>query len=180
MEEKSTSEASFRQLWQSLNHNQRRFAVAMLDSPSKKEAALAINLEPNTVYKWNGPVDEVVEILLEQARDSAYSILEGSVVKAAMVKVSGLDSDDERVRQSEATEILDRVMGKPKQEQAVDLTTKGESLNASGYTDEQRARAVVALFDALRARIGHGDSGESGAMDAAERPAMAGAAESSG
>ena len=119
MEEKSTSDTNFRRLWQQLTHNQRRFAVAMLDSPSKKEAALACELEPNTVYKWNGVVDEVVEILLERAADSAYDILEGNVVKASMVKVAGLDSTEEKVRQDVASEVLDRVMGKPTQRQEI-------------------------------------------------------------
>ena len=119
MEEKSTSEANFGRLWQQLTHNQRRFAVAMLDSPTKKDAAISCRLEPNTVYKWNGVVDDVVEILLDRAADSAYEILEGQVVKAAMVKVAGLDSEDEKVRQAEASEILDRVLGKPTQKQEV-------------------------------------------------------------
>lgn len=119
MEEESTSEANFRRLWQQLTHNQRRFAVAMLDSPTKKDAALACELEPNTVYKWNGIVDEVVEILLDRAADSAYDILEGNVVKASMVKVAGLDSTEEKVRQDVASEVLDRVMGKPTQRQEI-------------------------------------------------------------
>lgn len=119
MEEESTSEANFRRLWQQLTHNQRRFAVAMLDSPTKKDAAIACDLEPNTVYKWNGVVDEVVEILLERAADSAYDILDGNVVRAAMVKVAGLDSTEEKVRQDVASEVLDRVMGKPTQRQEI-------------------------------------------------------------
>jgi hypothetical protein len=119
MEEKSTSEVNFGRLWQQLTHNQRRFAVAMLDSPTKKDAAIACNLEPNTVYKWNGIVDDVVEILLDRAADSAYEILRGQVVKASMVKVAGLDSSDEKMRQAVAEEVLDRVMGKPTQRQEV-------------------------------------------------------------
>ena len=91
----------------------------MLDSPTKKDAAIACQLEPNTVYKWNGVVDDVVEILLDRAADSAFDILEGQVVRAAMVKVSGLDSDDEKVRQAEATEVLDRVLGKATQKTEV-------------------------------------------------------------
>jgi len=91
----------------------------MLDSPTKKEAAIACDLEPNTVYKWNGVVDEVVEILLDRAADSAYDILEGNVVKAAMVKVAGLESSDEKQRQDVASEVLDRIMGKPTQRQEI-------------------------------------------------------------
>ena len=178
MEEKSTSDVNFRRLWQQLTHNQRRFAVAMLDSPTKKDAAIACQLEPNTVYKWNGVVDEVVEILLDRAADSAYDILEGQVVKAAMVKVSGLDSADEKVRQAESTEILDRVLGRARQ--SVDVTTDGESLNEGRHSDDRHARAMVSVLEAFREGLLRCNSGESGAVDAAEHAADGGAVLPSG
>jgi len=114
-----TEKSTFRALWQKLDHNQRRFAVAMLDSKSKKEAAEAIDLKPNTVYGWNGDVDAVVEMMQEQQREAVLEILENEAVKAAMVKVAGLDSFDEIRRQDAATEILDRVLGKPTQRNEV-------------------------------------------------------------
>jgi len=114
-----TEKSTFRALWQKLDHNQRRFAVAMLDSKSKKEAAEAIDLKPNTVYGWNGEVDAVVAMMQEQQREAVLEILENEAVKAAMVKVAGLDSLDEIRRQDAATEILDRVLGKPTQRNEV-------------------------------------------------------------
>ena len=113
--EKST----FSALWQQLDHNQRRFAVAMLDSKSKREAAESIKVKPNTVYGWDGVVDAVVEMLQEQQREAVMEILTNESVKAAMVKVAGLDSEEEIRRQDAATEILDRVLGKPTQRQEV-------------------------------------------------------------
>ena len=116
--EKSTSEL-LSEVWDSLTRNQRRFAVAMQEHPTKKDAALSIGLEPNTVYGWNGRVDEAIELLSKDVSSAAYSILESYGTKAAMIKVGGLDSDAEKTRQDVATELLDRIMGKPTQKQEV-------------------------------------------------------------
>lgn len=113
--EKSISEADFRQIWRGLTHNQRRFAVAMLDSKSKKEAALAIGIEPDTCYRWNGEIELAIEYMLSDAKETAIGILEDVLNKAAMIKATGLDSNDEDMRQKVASEIMDRVMGKATQ-----------------------------------------------------------------
>lgn len=113
--EKYISEVNFRELWQGLTHNQQRFAVAMLDAPSKKEAAKAIGVEPSTVYRWNEAIDGVVTFMQAQARDAAIEILANSTVKASMVKVAALDSGNEKARQDAATEILDRTLGRAAQ-----------------------------------------------------------------
>lgn len=115
MPEKSTSEEVFAELWQKLDHNQQRFAVAMLTSASKKDAAGRVGIQPNTVYKWNGDVDDVVEFMRNHAAAAALGIVQANATKAAMVKAAGLDSDDEKIRQDAASEILDRNLGKPTQ-----------------------------------------------------------------
>jgi len=131
--EKST----FRELWQQLGHNQRRFAIAMIGASSKKEAAQAIGISPNTTYGWNGVIDEVVELLLTHSADSAMSIIEAEAPRAAMIKSSGLDSDNEKIRQDAASEILDRNLGKPTQRQEV-TGKDGSDLNVITYITENR------------------------------------------
>lgn len=115
--ENSISDADFRGLWQGLTHNQKRFAVAMLGATTKKDAALAIGIEPDTVYRWNGEIDQAVEYMQGQAKDAAIEIITNNTVKAAMVKVAGLDSYDEKQRQDAASEVLDRSLGRPTQRQ---------------------------------------------------------------
>lgn len=102
-------------MWQSLSHNQQRFAIAMLSSSTKREAAQSVGLEPNTVYSWNGDIDAVVEFMRNNAAQAALGIVRASATKAAMIKAAGLDSDNEKIRQDVATEILDRNLGKPTQ-----------------------------------------------------------------
>ena len=116
--EKSTSER-LSELWQQLSHNQRRFVIASLECATKKDAALSIGIEPNTVYGWPDIIDEAIKLAGINAQETALGIITQSAAKAAMVKTTGLDSDDEKIRQAVAAEILDRVMGKAVQRQEV-------------------------------------------------------------
>ena len=106
---------TFPYVWARLTDSQRRFAVAMLDHKTKKDAAEFVGLNPHSVYAWGPDVDEAIDIMRRDAAAAAVDMLAGAVVKATMIKLAGLDSDDERLRQSVASEIQDRIMGKPKQ-----------------------------------------------------------------
>ena len=110
---------NFQTAWRKLTPVQKRFAVAMLDYPTKKEAAEAIGISPQTAYNWNGAVDTVVELMAENAALSALSIVLANTNKAAMVKAAGLDSDNEKIAQDAASEILDRALGKATQRNEV-------------------------------------------------------------
>jgi hypothetical protein len=168
-------------MWQRLTHNQQRFAIAMLDSPSKKDAALAIQVEPDTVYRWNGEIDDVIAYMRTQAKDAAIAILVDKVTKAAMVKIAGLDSDDEIRRQDAASEILDRILGRPTQRQEHSGPDGGpiESKDVTlGRTERDRALAELAGHIASGL---HSVSSESDdPMGAPEHPAVDGAPQSSG
>ena len=104
-------------LWPQLTRNQRRFVVAMQDCATKKEAAEAIGLQPDTVYRWPDLVDTAIQVLSDDIEGAVLDILTSSAAKAALVKVAGLDDDDDRLRQAVASEILDRILGKPTQRQ---------------------------------------------------------------
>lgn len=105
----------FQAIWRKLNRNQRRFVVGMTEHGSKKSCAESMGLAPGTVYGWPAYVDEAVELYQEHIVDVATIVLADAIADAALVKVSGLESGDERVKQSASTEILDRHFGKPKQ-----------------------------------------------------------------
>ena len=105
----------FQSIWRKLTRNQRRFVVGMTEHGSKKSCALAMNLKPPTVYGWPGYVDEAVELYQEHIVDVATVVLADAIAEAALVKVDGLESGDERIKQKASTEILDRYFGKAKQ-----------------------------------------------------------------
>jgi hypothetical protein len=148
IQEKSISER-FSVIWAQLNHNQRRFVVAMQESSTKREAATAIELEPDTVYRWPSIVDEAVELMALNIKDAAIDILANATAKAAMVKLAGLDSANEKIRQDVATEILDRQLGKPLQKS--ELTGQGggpiETRNTVSHAID--SETAGSIFDIL-------------------------------
>ena len=166
--EKSISDTDFRQMWQELTHNQQRFAIAMLDAPTKKEAAVSIQILPDTAYRWNGVIDDVIAFMRTQAKEAAIGILADKATKAAMVKVAGLDSDDEIRRQDAATEVLDRVLGRATQRQEHTGKDGGpiKTESNSSYGPTEHARAIAALVQALRPDSDQADGGEQDAVDA--------------
>ena len=111
MQEKSISER-ISTIWPKLNRNQRRFVVAMQECATKKEGAELIGIEPDTVYRWPHLVDDALKALSDDIETAVLDIIHSAAAKAAMVKTAGLDSDDERLRQAVATEIIERVIGK--------------------------------------------------------------------
>lgn len=111
---KSTSERLYEILAQ-LSKDQLRYVVALQDYPDKKSAAEAIDIKPNTAYKWPDIVDEAARLIAVEAADSALAIRRRNLVKAMAVKVAGLDSEDEGIRQKSATEIIEGELGKATQ-----------------------------------------------------------------
>jgi hypothetical protein len=67
-------------------------------------------------------------------------VIQEAAEEAARVKVAGLKSRDERMKQHAATEILDRNIGKPKQ--GIDLTSKDEKIQIVAY---DYTNAIAAL-----------------------------------
>ena len=116
MEENHTSK-QLNEIWSQLSRNQRRFVVAMQECATKKEAAGMIGLDPQTIYKWPSIVDDAITAFSDDVENSVLHVMKSYASKAVMVKGDGLDSEDEKLRQSVATEIIDRVLGKPTQRQ---------------------------------------------------------------
>lgn len=100
-----------------LTDSQWRFITAMIENPqfSKADGARHVGLKPNTVYTWGDHVDEALELARGDIQQAALQARKAVLLKAIRVKSRGLDSKDERVRQSVATEIIEWELGKPTQ-----------------------------------------------------------------
>ena len=109
--EKPTSERLGEVLTQ-LSTDQIRFVIARQDVSTDKEAAEGIGIKPNTVYNWPAVVKEATQLMAADGLVVAQHIRSHNVAKAMQVKVAGLNSDDERVRQGVATEVIEWEMGK--------------------------------------------------------------------
>lgn len=85
-----------------------------------------------TYYRFTPEEREQLETLAEQLHYEktlqAWFILEGASKEAADVKVEGLRSRDQRIKQAAATEILDRTVGRKPTQQEQTITVKVDGM----------------------------------------------------
>lgn len=114
MQEKQ-AKASFDDVLAQLTVDQKRFIVARQEYSTDKDAAESIGIKPNTVSRWktNGyPIDQAVEMMADDGVILAAHLRRRNLAKAMLTKVAGLDSDDEKLRQGVATELIEWEMGR--------------------------------------------------------------------
>lgn len=108
-----------------LTTDQIRFVVARQQFSTDKEAAEEIGIKPDTVYQWKHkglPIDDAVRFMALDGMITALHIRKRNLAKAMAVKVAGLDSEDERLRQGVATEVIEWELGKATQ--GIDQTSE--------------------------------------------------------
>ena len=147
-EEKYTSEQLTAVLEQ-LSVDQIRFIVARLEFATDKEAADAVGISAQTVYRWPAIVKEAARMMAVDGLVTAQHLRKRHVAKAMLIKTGGLDSTSEGIRQRVATEIIEGEMGKAAQTVKTELS--GE-ITTDGIADEERITRLAALLDAARAR----------------------------
>lgn len=103
-----------------LTTEQLRFVVARQECATDREAARKIKVSESTVYRWPEVVKQAVTLMAQDGLKTALHIRRKNLAKAMLVKVKGLDSEDERIRQAASTEIIEWEMGKAEQ------TVKGD------------------------------------------------------
>ena len=123
--QKSTSE-QLKEILSRLSVEQLRFVAIMQQCATKTEAATLLKIEPNTIYKWPSVVNDAIRLAALDREETAREIGRKFLVKAMMVKVKALDSDDEILRQRVATEIIEWNIGKAMQK--TDVTNSDGSL----------------------------------------------------
>jgi len=82
-------------------------------------------IHKNTFYSWPAQEREQLNDLAQRFKREtatrALMVLQDAAEEAARIKVSGLSSRDERVKQAAATEIIDRTIGKSEQPVSGDI-----------------------------------------------------------
>ena len=115
-----------------LSADQIRFVVARQDVPTDKEAAQAVGIKPDTVYHWKSrdgaPITEAQQLMASDGLIVAHHVRRRNLAKAMLVKVAGLDSDDERTRQNVSTEIIEWEMGRAQQTTKLEGTGEGGAI----------------------------------------------------
>ena len=96
-------------------------------------------IHKNTFYSWPAEEREKLNDLAQRFKREtatrALMVLQDAAEEAAKVKVSGLKSRDERVKQSAATEIIDRTIGKSEQPVKGDFNIVVEIKRNAEYQD---------------------------------------------
>jgi N-methylhydantoinase B/oxoprolinase/acetone carboxylase alpha subunit len=86
---------------------------------SDRQGFIEAGIAKATFYTWPAEERERLNNLAQQFKREtatrALIVLQDAAEEAAKVKVSGLKSRDERVKQAAATEIIDRTIGKTEQ-----------------------------------------------------------------
>ena len=140
------------QLWVKLygrmTPNQREFMVVLSESPTLtaciNKIAERTGVKRETIYNrwrsWPETICEAViygsKALYDEPVSAATAIKKAYLTKAALVKVSGLDSEDEKIRQGVATELLEWEYGRA----GVRVTSEADS-----ELNDVRERMTVAM-----------------------------------
>jgi len=144
MEENPTNQNRITEILNQLSYSQLRFITARLESDTDKEAALKIGIMPQTASGWpeRELIKEALTLMAMRAAFGVRAILERNAIKAAMVKVKGLDSSDEKIAQQSAREVLEWIINLPDQ-----------TINVNdGLTDDQRIARLTAILNTARER----------------------------
>lgn len=100
-----------------LRDNRLDYVMARSECNSVTEALKRAGIGKTTFYEWDESerqhLDDIAQRMKRETAAQAKMILRGAAKKAAEIKVAGLDSKDKRIQQGVATEILDRIVGKP-------------------------------------------------------------------
>ena len=92
------------------------YVMARSKVNSDRKAIIESGVNRNTFYSW--PVDEreklngLAQRIKREAATRALIVIQDAAEEAARVKVSGLKSRNEHIKQDASTEILDRIVGK--------------------------------------------------------------------
>jgi hypothetical protein len=117
MTQENPSSDQLQEALRRLSMTQIRFCIARLEHKSDKDAAQSIGIAEQTVYSWENKsqVREVVELMRYDGMITALEIRRRNLAKAMAVKAAGLESDNEKVRQDVATELIEWELGKASQ-----------------------------------------------------------------
>lgn len=92
-----------------------RLATAMLYHPTPESAARSLKVSLD-VLKDNAIMNkvwEILEVIKSNYVESSFSLMEHYLPKAIAVKMQGLDSLNEKIRQDTAEYVIDRFLGRP-------------------------------------------------------------------
>ncbi|MGI6249893.1 MAG: hypothetical protein ACOYKD_00800 [Anaerolineaceae bacterium] len=99
-----------------LTEHEKRYVMARVDAKSNAAALREIKMSRAWLHGCDvNDLNQRAETIRLDLAQRALTMLKNALPAAAGALVDGLKSDDERIKQAAAKEILDRIMGKPTQ-----------------------------------------------------------------
>ena len=110
------------------NDQQLNYVLERSEVNTDKDGYVNSGVGKQMFYKWSREtrayLNKLALALKLETALKAKLVLKAATKAAAEMKVSGLRSGKEHIQQATATEILDRMLGKPVQKREVDLEVK--------------------------------------------------------
>lgn len=129
-----------------LSDSERRYILARVDTRSNAQALRDCGLSQSWLTKTGvDRLNAIADKLKNDISGRALILLEGALPEAVMVLIDGLNSDDERIKQSAAKDILDRVMGRATQKTEVTGAMASLEVKADEKTEDIRASIMSKL-----------------------------------
>lgn len=140
-----------------LTSDQIRFVIARSDTESDAAACRELSISRSTVSHWPQDVRDniatAVSLMAQDGLVTALHIRRRNLAKAMAVKIKGLESDDERVRQNVATELIEWELGRATQRNEHTGADGGAiEIDSDNLTEEQRVAGIMAIYERVRAR----------------------------
>jgi len=114
-----TTDARLEDVLAQLTNDQIRFLIARAEAESDAAACRDIGLGRSTMGHWPTEVRDLLKtarvLMAQDGLVTALHIRRRNLAKAMAVKVGGLDSGDERLRQNVATELIEWETGRATQ-----------------------------------------------------------------
>jgi len=120
--DEASTETNLADLLRKLSSSQMRFVAKRVWTDTDAEAAREMGISASTVKNWKqdgAPLDATVRLMKEDGVIVAAEMLRRALVDAVTVKVEGLMERNPGIRQSVATEIIERNLGRPVQRNEV-------------------------------------------------------------
>ncbi|MDI9469336.1 MAG: hypothetical protein QM296_03925 [Bacillota bacterium] len=115
------TKSALESILQQLSVEQIRFVIARLDTDTDKDACTRAGLNygsfRNTPKEKRELINQAIALMAYDGLVTALHLRRRALAKAMAIKLAGLDSRDERVRQNVATEIIEWELGKAMQRQ---------------------------------------------------------------
>ena len=103
------------EVWDELSATQKDFCINYQHYQNKRETAEAINVQPNTVYRWPDKVDEALHLIQDERLEIVNKQLQDLALSAVQKIPSIMESDCDHTVLAAIKFVINHAIGKATQ-----------------------------------------------------------------